>query len=504
MSGEAFGFDDDSDEGIPEEWPTFYTPVPVWVLLCGCSAQGYRMYAFLAEHINNRTPGKRIAFPSQKAIARALKLKDYRDVAKYREELASVGAIRFEEFRYAGGMRRRYRYWVRFNPPEGYQGLTSLADFYEANPDVKSQGKESVKAAAEREGAGQSGGGKKPTSEGGKNPTLRGGKSPTAQQPDPQQPDPLEPQDAPPARSAPGRRQAPTGSRGPGEGGSAAPATSKLRLSKPQRDQVQAVRDLLPRELDAALGDRTPANVSAAVLAALATGQPRERTVQQLVEHRVLPRWNGYWAEQLLPAWKAERDAGRSPRAPFGPLVSMLKDTPECGSLVCDDRTDVHTRQPCGACAMRAEDRRASRQAGHERPEVPAAPTGGIPGPREHRPYQECSCGNPLPKDRDDDTCWECREQQEAEVVGAELASQWAAEEAYGAEQAAAGARFAAELDQEAAERAAREAADAQERAALAEERRRGAAEEDARLREEFARQNPDLAAYGSQGPAPF
>ncbi|MFD3572159.1 hypothetical protein [Streptomyces sp. NPDC058667] len=241
---------------------------------------------------------------------------------------------------------------------------------------------------------------------------------------------------------------------------------------------MKAVRALLPRELDTVLGDWLPPNVAAAVVDALATDQPRERTVQQLVEHRVLPRWNGYWAERLLPAWKAQTDAGQTPRRPYGPLVSMLEDTPECGSLVCDDRTDVHTSQPCGACAMRTQDRRTNPEAGKESPDEPTVPTGSIPGPREHRPYRECACGSPLPKDRNDEMCWECREQQEAEAVGAELAAQWAAEEA--------------------------NAAEAQERAALEEERQRQAAEEDARIREEFARENPDLAAFSSQGPAPF
>ncbi|SEE59844.1 hypothetical protein [Streptomyces sp. TLI_105] len=100
--------------------------------------------------------------------------------------------------------------------------------------------------------------------------------------------------------------------------------------------------------------------------------------------------------------------------------------------------------------------------------------------------------------------CGDCIEQQEAEAVGAALAAQWEAEEIYAAEQAAAGARRVAELKQEDAERATRAEAEAAERAAADEERRRLAAEEDARLRAEFARQNPDLAAFSSQGPAPF
>lgn len=222
---------------------------------------------------------------------------------------------------------------------------------------------------------------------------------------------------ASPTRSVVDARSASTsGSRGLGEGGSAAPATSKPCLSKQERDQVQAVRALLPRELDNALGDRFPPNVSAAIATALAGGTPRERSPQQLVTYRVEKRWNLYWAAQLLPAWKTEQGAGRTPRPPYGPLVSMLEDTAECGNLACDDRFDIHTGQPCTACAMRAEDRRADREAPQDHPPVPNEPP-ALPVQRERvvvdhsaglRP--ECDgCGRWLPPGAEIDTCLDCR-----------------------------------------------------------------------------------------------
>ncbi|MBT2439946.1 hypothetical protein J7E93_07385 [Streptomyces sp. ISL-36] len=187
-------------------------------------------------------------------------------------------------------------------------------------------------------------------------------------------------------------------------------------MSKEQRDQVTAVRALLPRELDAALAAKTPSNVSRAILDALATGEPRERTAQQLVERRVLPRWNGYWAEHLLPAWKAERDAGRSPRAPFGPLVAMLKDTAECGNLACDDRVDVHTLGPCTACATRKQDRRADRKTPQDHSPVMDEPP-VLPAQRERVVVDhsaglrhECDdCGRPFPLGTTDTLCVDCR-----------------------------------------------------------------------------------------------
>ncbi|MBP2579548.1 multidrug efflux pump subunit AcrA (membrane-fusion protein) [Streptomyces sp. PvR006] len=116
----------------------------------------------------------------------------------------------------------------------------------------------------------------------------------------------------------------------------------------------------------------------------------------------------------------------------------------------------------------------------------------------------ECACGNPLLKDCSLAACWECLEQQEVEAAGMALAEQLAADAALEVEWLAAGARLVAQLEQEDVERAAREGAEAAIRAAAEAERQRLAAEEDARLRAEFARQHPDLAAFSSQGPAPF
>ncbi|MEV0449859.1 hypothetical protein [Streptomyces sp. NPDC050600] len=462
MSGEAFGYDEDSDEVIPEEWPTFYTPVPVWVLLCGCSAQGYRMYAFLAEHINNRTPGKRIAFPSQKAIARALKLKDYRDVAKYREELAAVGAIRFEEFRYAGGMRRRYRYWVRFNPPEGYEGLTSLAGFYEANPDVKGRRKQSVTAPVEPEDAGRSGGGKKPTSGGGGKPTSHGGKSPTAQQPDPQQPDPLEPQDAPSGRSpVDGRSPSSAGSSARGdEGGSAAsgttrnssstkkPAASGKRHSRAELAVVKQVLAFLPPELPA---DKVRLPVVAdAILSAMAADG---RNVEEMGQ-RIVYRW--------LHHGFAEKAAAGQLESPVGAVVALVRplrrgDKHACADSRCENGRSLDTGEECRLCAVRNADRKAEQQ--RNRP--PRAEKPPMPPQRAHaapaKPLLE-DCVGPLctrsvPAGRA--LCGDCADA---------AASEGAQDEHVAFEEFT-------------------------------------AAQEDARLRAEFAAQNPGLAAYSTVAP---
>jgi hypothetical protein len=171
---------------------------------------------------------------------------------------------------------------------------------------------------------------------------------------------------------------------------------------------VKAVRDLLPRELGAALGDKTPPNVSQAIVDALATGQPRERSVQQLVERRVLVRWNTYWAERFF--------AGQLPKAPYGPLLAMLKDTAECGNLACDDRVDIHTLEPCTACVTRQQDRRADRETPKAHPPVQdEAPV--FPAQRERVVVDhsaglrhECDdCGRPFPAGTAETLCVDCR-----------------------------------------------------------------------------------------------
>ncbi|MFG2677018.1 hypothetical protein [Streptomyces sp. NPDC048445] len=378
MSGEAFAFNEDSDEVVPEEWPTFYTPVPVWVLLCGCTAQAYRMYAFLAEHINNRTPGKRIAFPSQKAVAKAMVLKDYRDVAKYREELAALGAIRFQEFRYAGGMRRRYRYWVRFNPPEGYTGLLSLTDFYEANPDVKAKKSKPIKDKAQEVSAGQPGGGKNPTSGSGEKPTSQGGKSPTAQQLDQVQPDPVQEEDgdAPSGRSPVDGVALQAEVVGPeAEGGCAAsgktapsptphddtrrPArndkgsSKKAAHTREQLDVVRRVRALFPPELlDNGLPD-LPA-LSSAILTAMDEG----RTVEQMGE-RIWYRWSNHGFADI---W-AESHRFEKPVGVAIALVQPLRrgDRFACPDPRCENGQDIDTKVPCRLCAVRDADQKAER-----------------------------------------------------------------------------------------------------------------------------------------------
>lgn len=167
---------------------------------------------------------------------------------------------------------------------------------------------------------------------------------------------------APSARSAPDARRASTGSKGSSSSGFAASGQAAARLTREQKQQVQAVRDLLPPDLNRALPVRTPRNIADSILKALAVGLPRERTPQQLVEFRVMARWNGYWAARFY--------AGELSRAPFGPLDAMVEDTQECGNGSCEDRVDIFTAEACLSCGQRAVDRRADREEPRPHPSV--------------------------------------------------------------------------------------------------------------------------------------
>ncbi|MGK4578454.1 hypothetical protein [Kitasatospora sp. HPMI-4] len=308
MSG--FEYDDDQGEELvpDEDWPTFFTMVPVWLLLCGCSAQAYRMYAFLAEHINQRTPGQRIACPKQVAIARVLGLKDDRQVARYRQELAELGALRVEEYRYNGGMRRGYRYVVRFNPPAGFEGLRSLQAFYEANPDVRSARSE--------------------------------GRTATAKAPVPAQAGPAAAETAPPDHAAAAAAPKP-----------ARPKPAGVRSNEiALPDAVLQVLAAFPQELRNAMKETAhtdrPKTLVTAVTKALST-----RTVDELVD-RVSRRW-------VQHGYATKFEAGELAR-PVGAAVAMLR-TGDCPDPGCEDGRVLATGAGCVLCAERTKDHKAAR-----------------------------------------------------------------------------------------------------------------------------------------------
>lgn len=197
---------------------------------------------------------------------------------------------------------------------------------------------------------------------------------------------------APSARSANDPRRGTTGSRGVREGGSAASGKKRSRLSKAEYEAVKAVRALLPPDLEKALPVKTPPNVAAGIVEALAAGTPMERTPEQLVAHRVVRRWDGYWASRFY-AGDLSRGPKKTPSV-VGPFLAMLEAQQECGSLTCEDRHDFALDQPCQACEMRTADKRADRGGAKEHPDV-EAPVPKLPQ-QATVPWQDCAgCERP-------------------------------------------------------------------------------------------------------------
>lgn len=279
--------------------------------------------------------------------------------------------------------------------------------------------------------------------------------------------------DGPSGRSPGGRRRPPTGSsERASESGSAASskdspdsfpqeanrdaAKPKAKLTAEQRQARDAILPLLPPHLLEALGNVIPQNVCQAMVDALAAGMPRERTPQELVAYRLLPRWDGHWASLLFAQ---ELNSSAQGRPPFGPLLEMLKDTAECGNLACEDRHDFALGADCRNCAMRKEDQKADRErerraaqedadqqarrgqekaaagAGTDSAQAGDAPAGPVPTPRQsmvlHTPQakRECAldtCALPV-TDPEDELCPRCRNrvnreaqaQQEQQAVAA-------------------------------------------------------------------------------------
>ncbi|MDX2986526.1 hypothetical protein [Streptomyces caniscabiei] len=193
------------------------------------------------------------------------------------------------------------------------------------------------------------------------------------------------------------RRTGTSGSRGSGSSGSAASGKTKPDpLTREQRRHVDAFFQALPQKMSGLVPNRVPRNLSIAVLDALAGGQPQERTAQQLIEYRLLPKWNKHYAS---------RDAAGPIEKPVGVLIAMLRRDRECGDARCDERTNVDTGQACRSCAMRAVDKRADRAAETppERPQGPR-PEPAKPVRREALPQpayvpQQATITPGLPKD---------------------------------------------------------------------------------------------------------
>jgi hypothetical protein len=170
-----------------------------------------------------------------------------------------------------------------------------------------------------------------------------------------------------------GRSPSTSGSRGSSAGGSAASGKTKPPFSREQRAQYDAFVKALPAPLAVLVPRGLPDALVRAVLAAVDLGNPEEgRTVEQLVEYRLMPKWDRYYSS---------RDQAGPLEKPVGVLVAMLRRDAECGDSRCDERVNVDTGEACRSCEMRAVDRRADRDKERQASGTAVAPA-GVPGPR--------------------------------------------------------------------------------------------------------------------------
>ncbi|RIH58740.1 hypothetical protein D3C59_32875 [Streptomyces sp. SHP22-7] len=123
-----------------------------------------------------------------------------------------------------------------------------------------------------------------------------------------------------------------------------------------------------------------------AVLAATDYSSAESRTVEQLVEYRLMPKWDKHYSRL---------DQAGPIRKPVGVLVAMLRRDNECQDPRCDERTNVDTGLPCVSCEQRGIDKRAERAAAAPTPAAetaapaptppvpPKRPATPVPAPRE-------------------------------------------------------------------------------------------------------------------------
>lgn len=341
-----------------------------WVALSGVSAGALALYWMLALHLN-RTRGDRYVWPTTDILAHMLGYSRGDKIKRFVDELIAIGAIRVISVPDLRGPQKRNVYRLRRTPPEGYTGLVSLKEFYAQ-----------LDEAYEQETAGdpvspQTGGHVAPRMGGDVAPETGGHVTPRAGAVTTRTPNHMNGKDAPSARSAADGRRPTTGSRRSSSSGSAASGKSKPpSLTQAQRQHVDAFFQALPKELADLVPTNPPGNLKAAVLEALAVGQPQERTAGQLVEYRLMPKWDKHYAR---------RDQAGPIRKPVGALMEMLKWDAECGDKRCDERTNVDTGQPCISCEQKGVDRRAERQA-EKAPERPQKPPVQPPAVQTYTP----------------------------------------------------------------------------------------------------------------------
>jgi hypothetical protein len=350
-----------------------------WVALSGVSAGALALYWMLAMHLN-RTRGDRYVWPTTAVLAHMMGYSRGDKIKRFVDELVAIGAIRVITVPDLRGPQKRNVYRLRRNPPEGYAGPVSLGAFYRQ-----------LDEAYEQETAGEpvcpeTGVHVVPETGGDVGPQTGGHVDPRAGVVTTRTPNYMNGNDAPSARSAADGRRPSAGSRAARAGGSAASGNTKPTFSREQRRQYDAFVAALPAPLKALVPNGLPKPLVDAVLAATDYSSSEGRTVEQLVEYRLMPKWDKHYSR---------RDQAGPLEKPVGVLVAMLRRDNECQDPRCDERTNVDTGLPCVSCEQRIIGKRAERAAAEAAVVPEPAPA---PEPRRE-PVQRPAVPVPPPRE---------------------------------------------------------------------------------------------------------
>jgi hypothetical protein len=360
------------EQEVRSELPPFAV-APHWVTF-SVSGNATKLYNLYAAHGSGDSLNNRVVYPTLDDLAEMMHLSRGDKVTPYMRELEKAGAIVVEKRRTHDGLRWRYRITVKLMPPEDYEGPMSTGDWYARyRPEyAERHAKSSIPAGQPRHpenrgfGSGQA-----------EKNAKSGISAGQPEQPENRAFEQHENRDrsktnlnnnnfkdheAPSARSAADAGGSTSGSRGrasvsgvAASGGARAPKKSSSpgksksgkRMSRVQSAAVRAVEETWPRELAALLPRYRPDVIRDAILDALDS-----RSVGQLAA-RIERRWvaHGY-ADALLSA------EGKGISSPVGVAVALVRPTPGCRDLMCEDGTILDTGVGCRACSEREVERR--------------------------------------------------------------------------------------------------------------------------------------------------
>lgn len=117
-----------------------FTQTPQWaLLLADLSDAGYRAYSLLLAHVSTDRDDA-LVWPHQKSLAHMLSKRPEAVSRVVTKELVPLGLVDVEVKRYgANNSRRRNVYTVHEEPPEGWQGIASVTEWYAVRKQEKSE-----------------------------------------------------------------------------------------------------------------------------------------------------------------------------------------------------------------------------------------------------------------------------------------------------------------------------------------------------------------------------